>query len=67
MRGILLECPPEDAALLIASHEIRDLETLLDRVIILDQGKAVLDEPAEDLRARRGQSIEEIFTEVCER
>ncbi len=37
---------------LIASHDLRGIETIADRVGILDAGRLVVDEPIEALRAR---------------
>lgn len=44
----------EDNSLLISSHLIRDMETVLDEVIFLDNGKVVLSGNAEELRMERG-------------
>lgn len=51
------------ASVLISTHIISDVEKNLDHVIILDQGKLVLDEDADKLRKRTGKSIDKYFRE----
>lgn len=60
----ILQALGENNSLLISSHLIRDMETILDEVIFLDKGKVVLSGNAEELRMERGLSIEELYREV---
>lgn len=60
----ILQASGENNSLLISSHLIRDMETILDEVIFLDNGKVVLSGNAEELRMERGLSIEELYREV---
>ena len=54
----------EGSALLISTHLISDAEDLLDDVLFLSEGKAVLSGPAEQLRRERGMSLDALFREV---
>ena len=51
----------EDSSLLITTHIINDVEKILDQVIFLDKGKIVLNEDADELRAKENASINDIF------
>ena len=45
------------------SH-VADIESILDDVIFLKDGKVVVHEPADQLREERGMSIDGLFREV---
>jgi ABC-2 type transport system ATP-binding protein len=60
----ILKVSGENNSLLLSSHMIRDMETALDEIIFLDNGKVVLAGNADQLRAERGLSIEELYREV---
>ena len=51
----------ENATLLISTHMVADIEKILDEVIFIDNGKIVLQENADELRAKENGSIDEIF------
>lgn len=51
----------ENATLLISTHMIADVETILDEVIFIDDGKVILQENADELRKKEKCSIDEIF------
>ena len=53
----------DEASILISTHLISDVEKILDEVVFLDEGKIVLHEDADNLRDKRGKSIDEIFRE----
>ncbi|NLD11147.1 ABC transporter ATP-binding protein [Aminicella lysinilytica] len=54
----------EDAIVMISTHLIADIESILDDVIFLKDGKVVVHEPADQLREERGMSIDGLFREV---
>ncbi len=54
----------EDSTILISTHQVKDVETLLDEVIFLNQGKVIFSETAENIRECHNQSIEECYLEV---
>ena len=54
----------DDAVVIISTHLISDIETVLDDVIFLKEGRVVLHRAAEDIREEKGESIDELFREV---
>ncbi len=51
-------------SILISTHLISDVERVLDDVIFLREGQVVTQAPADDIRASRGKSVDEVFREV---
>jgi len=54
------------STILISTHLVKDIETLLDDVIFLNKGKVIFAASADNIREVRGQSIEECYMEVFE-
>lgn len=54
----------EDSAMLITTHLVNDIERIFDDVAFISNGEIVLQGNAEELRAQRGKSIDELFREV---
>lgn len=54
----------EEAALVISTHLIGDIEPVLDDVIMIQDGKTVLSGNVEDLREAHGKSMDALFREV---
>ncbi len=54
----------EDAVVVISTHLIQDIESVLDDVVFLKEGRVVLHEQADAIRAERGESIDKVFREV---
>ncbi len=54
----------DGASLLITTHIISDVESILDDVIFLDNGKIILHGDADELRQSENASINEIFRRV---
>ena len=54
----------EDAFLIIATHLIYDIESIIDDVIFLNQGKVQLFSSADTLREKENKSINTIFEEA---
>lgn len=52
------------AAVVISTHLIADVEKVLDDVIMLREGKVLVQTPADQLREERGMSVDQIFREV---
>lgn len=63
LRTIISNYSP-DSLVLISTHLITDIESVLDDVIFLKQGHMVLHESADDLRERTGKSVDGLFREV---
>lgn len=53
-----------EQTIIISTHEIAEVESLIDDVIFLDKGKIMLSGSAEELRMTRGQSLVEIMKEA---
>lgn len=53
----------ENAAVIISTHLIEDVEKILDEVIFIQKGQILLHENADDLRAARGKSVDAVFRE----
>ena len=54
----------EDAVVVISTHLISDVESVLDDVIFLKEGRVVLHRPADEIREEKGESIDQLFREV---
>lgn len=53
-----------EAAVVISTHLISDVEKVLDEVIFINQGRLVLQSSADDIREEKGMSVDELFREV---
>jgi ABC-2 type transport system ATP-binding protein len=60
----ILDSYNEKVSILICSHLIYYIEKLLDYVFFLSEGRIILAGNAEDLRNKRGMSIDKLFQEV---
>jgi len=54
----------ENATVLISTHLIADIETILDEVIFLKNGQVVLYAPVDAIREENGKSVDALFREV---
>ena len=63
MESILNICD-EETTIIISSHLVKELETIIDEAIFIDKGTVALRGNAEDLRIERNMSIDEIYREV---
>ncbi len=54
----------EDASVIISTHLIADVEQVLDDVIFIQDGRIVLCDSVDDIRAKEGKSVDEYFREV---
>jgi ABC-2 type transport system ATP-binding protein len=52
-----------EAALVISTHLIQDVEQILDDIIFLKEGSVILQGAADTIRAERGMSIDSLFRE----
>ena len=52
------------ALVLIATHLIADVESVLDEVIFIKDGRALLHKSVDDLRVEQGKSVDDYFREV---
>jgi ABC-2 type transport system ATP-binding protein len=67
-RGKILDAIVEyynpESSMLLATHLLTDIERIFDEVILLKQGKLVLQEEVENIRMKQGKSINDLFKEV---
>ena len=54
----------EDAVVIISTHLIADVESVLDDVVFLKEGRVVLHKAADDIREEKGESVDKLFREV---
>ena len=54
----------ENAVVIISTHLISDIESVLDDVVFLKEGRIVLHRAADDIREEEGESIDGLFREV---
>lgn len=62
--GTIIRNYSEDAALVLSTHLIGDIETVLDDLVILREGRLLLQSAAEALREAHGKSVDAYFREV---
>ena len=53
-----------EAAVVISTHLIADVEQVLDDVIFIDRGRVVLQSSVDQIREERGMSVDQYFREV---
>jgi len=53
-----------ESSILLSTHLISDIETIIDHAVFLKEGEIILSEEAESVRSRSGQSIDQMFREV---
>ncbi len=63
LRTIISNYEP-DALVLISTHLIADVESVLDEAVFLKHGKIVLHRPCDELREETGMSVDDYFREV---
>ena len=54
----------EDAALVLSTHLIGDIEKVLDDVVMIGGGRLVASGSVDELRAAQGKSVDAFFREV---
>ncbi len=53
-----------EAAVVISTHLISDVEKVLDEVVFLNQGRLVLQSSVDEIREEKGMSVDALFREV---
>ena len=54
----------EDATLILSTHLIDDIETVLDDVVFLKNGQVSLAQSVDSVREQYGKSVDAVFREV---
>ncbi|EQG04255.1 ABC transporter ATP-binding protein [Clostridioides difficile] len=62
--GVIAQYMEKNQAIIITTHEIVEIESLVDEVVILDEGQIITSFNAEELREREGKSILDKMREV---
>ncbi|HBY8830333.1 TPA: ABC transporter ATP-binding protein [Clostridioides difficile] len=62
--GVIAQYMEENQTIIITTHEIVEIESLVDEVVILDEGQIITSFNAEELREREGKSILDKMREV---
>lgn len=60
----ILQNQAQDSTILISTHLITDVESILDEAIFLKYGQVSLYDSADNIREKYGKSIDELFREV---
>jgi len=63
LQTIVSNYSPE-ATIIIATHLIADIETVLNEVVLISQGFIVAHDTVENIRATRGQTVDQMFRQV---
>lgn len=51
-RKIMSSAVNENKCIVISTHQVKDLENLIDHIIIIDEGKILLDQPIENITSK---------------
>lgn len=54
----------EERGVIITTHEISDIEHLIDKAVLIDSGEVVMDFNVEELRENEGKSVVDVMREV---
>lgn len=70
-RKVLAQALDEDRCIIISTHQVKDLENLIDRITIIDEGKILFDQTVEEISKKlsfrfsfdAGESSEAFYSE----
>lgn len=54
----------ERSSVLLSTQLIHDVERVFDNILVLNQGKIIIDDEVDRVRAQHGRSVDELFREV---
>ena len=60
----ILEVAGDGKTVVISSHQVDELESIVDSVVFMKQGSIILSGDAEEIRTERGKSIVDLYKEV---
>lgn len=69
-REVIRQVVSDDRTILISTHQVKDVESLLDNIIIIDHSEIILNESVADIKKTKGLSedstidLEQLFNEV---
>ena len=66
LRKILAQALDEERCIIISTHQVKDLENLIDRITVIDDGKILFDETIDDISKKLSFRFAIDQTEVAE-
>ncbi len=54
----------ENASVIISTHQISDVEKVLDEVVMIKEGRLMVHDTVDDIREKNGKSVDALFREV---
>lgn len=59
----LIQWVPEDATILMSTHEIAEIEPVVDRVLILKDAHIIVDQTIDDIRDNEHMTLEQYYVQ----
>ena len=56
-RKLLISCIDEERIFIISTHQVRDIQNLIDPIVILDEGRVILHESIDAINSRLGVKL----------
>ena len=68
MRDVIISLRDKDKTVFFSSHELSEVELISDRVVILNEGRVLVEGPLSDFLSDRGekQTLESYFLQIIE-
>lgn len=54
----------EDASIVISTHLVKDVDTVIDSIVLLDNGAVLMEGDCETIRSEQGKTVEQVYLEV---
>jgi len=64
IKNIIMAGINDESSVIISTHLVKDIETVVDDVLFIDKGRLLVSESADQIRETKGLSIEEYYLEV---
>lgn len=64
VQDFILTCKNEKKAIIFSSHSMQEVEKLCDRIVIIHKGSIVENSTGDELKAKYGGSLEDIFVRL---
>jgi ABC-2 type transport system ATP-binding protein len=60
----ILTAPDENSTILLSTHLVKDVENIFDSVVFIAGGKVIFHEQCEEIRAKFGKTVEQMYLEM---
>ncbi len=60
----LLRWLPESSIVLMSTHEINEIESVIDRTLVIQDGQIIVDRGIDEIRSTEQMSLEQYFVQV---